>query len=74
MVWGGGVVVKGPNKKHIVTVVLSACVIADEKVGRMACGCHNAAQAFWKSGSSSATGSGLQLPKCMNNTGMEDLY
>lgn len=42
----GREVVKGLNKQHIVTGALSDCVIADEKVGQMACGCHSAAQAF----------------------------
>lgn len=51
----GREVVWGLKKQHIVTVALSACVIADEKMGQTACGCHSAAQAFWKSGGDSAT-------------------
>lgn len=51
----GREVVKGINKQHIVTVALSARVIAHEKVGQMACGCHSAARAFWQSDSLSAT-------------------
>ena len=39
-------VVKGLNKQHFATVALSACVIAKEEVGQMACGFQSAAQAF----------------------------